>query len=69
MIIREFFRTREDGVNLFITKSDSGYKIRKVGTDYVYSEAVDVEGSAFEYKETDEKILTEEEIAQQEKIM
>lgn len=56
MIIKDFYKTREDGVNLNRTYSDKGLKIRKVGTDEVYDEAIDIEGAPFEYKETDEPI-------------
>ena len=56
MIIREFYRTRKDKVNLFRTFSDRGMKIRKIGTDEVYDEAIDVESSRNFYEETDEKI-------------
>lgn len=53
MIVKEFYSTRKDGVKLFKTYSDKGMMIRKVGTDEVYSEAIDVEGAAFEYEETE----------------
>lgn len=53
MIIREFYATRLDGVNLFITKSTDALKILKVGTNEVYDEAVDVETANYEYQETD----------------
>ena len=52
MVIKEFYRTRNDGVNLFITKSTEGLKIRKIGTDEVYDEAVDVETVEYQYEET-----------------
>lgn len=55
-IIKEFYITRNDGVNLYRTYSDENYKIKKVGTDEVYDEAVDVETSNYEYEETTEKI-------------
>lgn len=38
------------------TFSDEGYYIKKVGTNEVYSEAVDLPSSAFTYEETTEKI-------------
>ena len=41
-------------VEFTITFSDTGYKIRKVGTDEVYDDAIDV--LDFEYEETDQKI-------------
>lgn len=33
MIIKEFYKTRKDGVNLYRTYSDNGFKIQKVGTE------------------------------------
>lgn len=62
MIIREFYSTRKDGTNLFRTFSDEGVKIRKVGTDEVYDEAIDIEGTPFTYEETDVPIETAEEV-------
>lgn len=59
-IIKEFYVTREDGVDLYRTYSDEGYKIQKVGTDEIYDEAIDVADSEYTYEETDE-LLTEEE--------
>ena len=56
MIIKEFYRTRKDGVNLYKTYSDQNVKIQKVGTNEVYSSAIDVEGANFEYTETDNVI-------------
>ena len=58
-IKREFYMTRDDGVNLYRTYSDKGMMIQKVGTEEVYDEAVDVEGASFEYVETDEPIDSE----------
>jgi hypothetical protein len=34
----------------------TGFKIRKVGTDELYDEAIDVENSGFVYEETNEAI-------------
>lgn len=53
MIVKEFYRTRQDGVNLYRTYSDKGVQIRKVSTDEIYDEAIDVENAPFEYEETD----------------
>lgn len=53
MIVREFYKIRKDGVNLYKTYSDQELKIQKVGTDEIYSSAIDVEGAPFEYIETD----------------
>ena len=56
MIVREFYRTRQDGVNLFKTYSDKNLMIRKVDTDEIYDSAIDVEGVDFVYEETDQPI-------------
>jgi hypothetical protein len=61
MIIKEYYRTRKDGVNLYRTYSDANFKIQKVGTNEVYDEAIDVEGAPYEYTETDEPIEALEE--------
>lgn len=53
-IIREFYKTREDGINLYRTYSDLFYKIKKIGTEEIYDEAIDIEDSNFQYEETDE---------------
>lgn len=60
MIIKEFYKTREDGVNLYRSFSTENFYIRKVGTDEVYSEAIDVETAPYVYEETNEKIEVEE---------
>lgn len=39
--------------------SDEGFMIRKVGTDELYSEAVDLLDSEYVYEETDELIVEE----------
>ena len=56
MVVTEFYATRKDGVNLYKTYSDANKYIHKVGTDEEYSEAIDVEGSGYEYEETDKEI-------------
>lgn len=56
MVIREFYLTREDGINLYRIYSDKGFEIKKVGTNEVYSESIDVEDAGFEYVETNRKI-------------
>ena len=61
MIVREFYKQREDGVNLFRTYSDENKYIRKVGTNEEYSEAIDIEGAPYEYEETDKEIEQYEE--------
>ena len=56
MIVKEFYKTRKDGVNLYRTYSDEGYMIQKIGTDEIYEEAIDVETATYEYVETEQKI-------------
>jgi hypothetical protein len=56
MIVTEFYKTRKDGVNLHRTYSDKNVYIHKIGTEEEYSEAIDIEGSGFEYEETDNEI-------------
>ena len=56
MVKKEYFRTREDGVRLFKSYSDQNLYIKKVGTEEVYSEAIDVEEAFFIYVETDKLI-------------
>jgi hypothetical protein len=58
MVKKEYFRTRQDGVRLFKSYSDQNLYIQKVGTEEVYSEAIDVEDAPFEYVETDKEIET-----------
>lgn len=53
MIVTEFYKTREDGVNLYRTYSDADFMIRQVSTGAIYTEAVDIENSGNIYEETD----------------
>lgn len=53
MKIKEFYKAREDGVNLYRTYSDQGFMVRQIETDVLYSEAVDIEDAPFTYEETD----------------
>lgn len=60
MIIRELYRTREDGVNLYRTYSDAGFTIiRNDGIEY--DEAIDVEDAPYTYTESTNMIETPEE--------
>ena len=59
MIIREFYLTRKDGVNLYRTYSDEGFYIIQNETGIEYSEAVDVEGAPYTYSESDKLIEIE----------
>ena len=60
MIIKEFYKKRSDGVNLYRTYSDSKLMIRQVETGNVYAEAIDVESAAYTYEETDMSIDADE---------
>ena len=62
MIVREFYCTRTDGVNLYRTYSDEGRDIIQNETGIVYTEAIDVENAPYTYTESEEeKELTAEE--------
>ena len=56
MIVREFYTSRKDGVNLFKTFSNENFYIRQIETGIKYSEAIDVEGAPYTYEETNELI-------------
>lgn len=56
MIIKEFYTTRKDGVNLYKTFSDKKVYIKKQGTDEKYDTAIDVENAPYTYEETEEVI-------------
>lgn len=60
MIKKEYLGVRSDGVGLYKTYSDLNLKIKKLGTDEIYNEAVDVENSKFEYFEIEEYIETDD---------
>ena len=53
MIITEFYETRDDGVNLYRTYSNTDMRIRQDQTGVVYDDAIDVENSGYTYTETD----------------
>lgn len=52
MIVKEFYITRTDGVNLYRTYSTEGLKIRKIGTNEIYDEAIDIANASYVYEET-----------------
>lgn len=58
MIKKEYYKTREDGVKLYRTYSDSGHKIKRVSDGITYGDAIDVSENV-EYEEVDEYIDTE----------
>ena len=60
MIVREFYKTRSDGVSLYRTYSDAGYMIRQTQTGVEYAEAIDVADAPYTYEETEMKIQTDD---------
>ena len=60
MIIKEFYKKRLDGINLYRTYSDAGMMIRQNETGAEYDEAIDVEGAPYTYTETETPIETPE---------
>ena len=61
MIIKEFYKKRRDGVNLYRTYSDQNVYILQVETGIEYSEAIDVENAPYTYIETAKPIEEVEE--------
>ena len=59
MIKKEFYKTRKDGINLYRTYSDEGYRIKQIETENVYDEAIDIEDAPYTYEETDMPIEEE----------
>lgn len=53
MIVREHYKTRTDGVELYRRYSSAGYLIRQTETGTEYAEAIDVDGAPYTYTETD----------------
>lgn len=60
MIVREFYKTRSDGVSLYRTYSDAGYMICQTQTGAEYAEAIDVADAPYTYEETETKIQTDD---------
>lgn len=61
MIVKEFYKTRKDGVNLYRTYSNEGFNILQVETGNIYDEAIDVETANYTYIETEQEIEGEKE--------
>ena len=67
MIVQEII---EDNTNLVKTYSNAGFMIRKIGTDELYSEAIDPKKFNREYEETDIPIeQTSDEPAEADTVM
>ncbi len=52
MIVKDYYKTRADGVKLYRYHSDRGRQIEQSGTGYLYDEAIDPESSTYTYAET-----------------
>lgn len=65
-IVKEFYKTRNDGVNLYRYYSDAGKYIIQNETGIEYTEAIDVENAPYTYSEG-EDIPTEESSVLEEK--
>lgn len=61
MIVKEFYRTRSDGVKLYRIYSDENKRIIQNETGIVYDEAIDVENAPYTYSESAEFIEFPEE--------
>ena len=60
MIVKDFYRTRKDGVNLYRTYSDASKYILQHPTEIEYAEAIDIEDAPYTYTEIDKDIPEEE---------
>lgn len=60
MVKKEFYKIREDGVNLYRSYSDIGKVIMQVQTGAKYDEAIDVETAPYTYIETEEDVVRSE---------
>ena len=65
MIVTEFYRTREDGVELDRTYSNEGFYIIQTETQAKYTEAIDVVPLRYTYSESDEKIPEDEPVEEE----
>ena len=52
MIVKDYYKTRADGVKLYRYHSERGRQIEQSGTGYLYDEAIDPESSTYTYAET-----------------
>lgn len=56
MIVREFYATRRDSVDLYHTYSDAGHVTRQEQTGEEYEDAIDVINAPYTYIETDKRV-------------
>ena len=60
MVVREFYKKRNDGVSLYRTYSDIDLVLVQNETGVLYAEAIDIEDAPYTYSETDEVIVRPE---------
>lgn len=53
MIIKNLYKVRVDGVELYRYRSDCGKQLQQDTTGYLYDEAIDPENSSHTYMEVD----------------
>lgn len=58
MVIKEYYKTRADGVRLYRHYSDNGKTLVQSQTEIEYAEAIDPENSTYTYTEGDDIELT-----------
>ena len=51
MIIREYYKTRDDGVKLYRVYSSDGLMLKQIETGTIYEDAIDVENAQYTYEE------------------
>ena len=66
MIIKEFFRTRPDGINLYKKYSDQNVYIKSKDTQKLHTFVITIEFSPTEYEETDIQIKVKSNTLKQE---
>lgn len=52
MIVKEFYKIREDGVKLFHIYSDQNFCILQNETGIIYADVIDLENAPYTYTET-----------------
>ena len=60
MILKEYYKTRQDGVRLYRTYSDRNKIIIQQPTGIEYGEAIDVENAPYTYIESEKEIEKDE---------
>lgn len=62
MIVREYYMTRDDGVKLYKTYSNTNHYIKQLPTEVLYDIAIDVEDAPYTYVETEDELALEAEL-------